>query len=169
MGLDARVRCNCIKEGKTAPFPFPGRLAFDKCGDPFLLSQNEVAAEAMLESEDMSELHVFDQWEYNLGCGHDDGLLAAARIGNMALVAHIRGWINACADATKQAFPALLEKVVYSGTHCGDCIDSAQAGVLLRELETLAPLAQDELHREFVDTMTKLCEASIASGNPIVF
>jgi hypothetical protein len=29
MGLDASVRCNCIKEDKARPHPFPELLAFD--------------------------------------------------------------------------------------------------------------------------------------------
>jgi hypothetical protein len=168
MGLDARVRCTCIKEGKTTPFPFPGRLAFDKCGDPFLLSQDEAAAQEMRESEDMSELHVFDKWEYDLGCGHD-GHLVRTRIGNIAYVGHVREWINAHEQTATPRFPILLKRVVYSGSHCGDCINSSDAGALLRELEILASLAQDEHHRAFVESMLQLCKASLASGNPIVF
>lgn len=123
----------------------------------------------MQASEEMAELHIFDQWEYNLGCCHDEGHLVAERIGNLSFVAHIREWIKAHAGAAKQTFPVLLEKVVYSGTHCGDCITSTDAGLLLREVETLRPVAEDEFHRAFLSTMTKLCEASLASGNPLFF
>lgn len=116
----------------------------------------------------MDELLRFDQWEFAQGCEHE-GFLVKARIGNIAYVAHIREWINAEACNTQRGFPLLSEKVVYSGIHCGDWIPTSDAQMLLEELEALNSRAQDEYHREFMETMKQLCEASLASGNPIVF
>jgi hypothetical protein len=167
MGLDAHVRCNCAKEGKTKSFPFPGRLAFEESGEPYLLSANGGAGD-MSASTDMNELLRFDEWESAQGCEHE-GFLVKARIGNISYVGYIRGWINTEAGNAKRQFPLLSEKVVYSGTHCGDWITSSDARGLLGELEMLNQFARDEYHRAFIKTMNLLCEASLASGNPIVF
>jgi hypothetical protein len=167
MGLDAHVRCNCAREGKTKPFPFPGRLAFEKSGEPYLLSAN-VDSGDMSASIDMDELLRFDQWESAQECEHE-GFLAQARIGNMSYVGYTREWINTEARNARRRFPLLSEKVVYSGIHCGDWISSSEAQSLVEELEVLSSRAEDEFHREFIQTMRQLCEASLASGNPIVF
>src|SRR5262245_77220 len=121
MGLDAHVRCNCAKEGKTKPFPFPGRLVFDRCGEPFLANGDGE------ESKDLSELLQFDQWTDSPGCGHDRGMLASVRIGNIALVGHVRNWIGAKEKDSGQRFAVLSDKVVYNGIHCGDCISCSDA------------------------------------------
>ena|ERR1051325_2924512 len=162
MGLDAHVRCNCAKEGKTRPFPFPGRLAFDECGEPFLLN-NDGQVE-----EDLAKLMQFDRWESNQGCEHDR-FLVNIRLGNISYVGHIREWIKAKETLTEQKFPVLLEKVVYSGSHCGDCISSSDAQRLFHELQLLSTFVENDFHREFTENMKQLCGASLASGNPIVF
>jgi len=143
--------------------PFPGRLAFDECGEPFLTGDNGKA------SEDLSELLQFDQWTDSPGCGHDRGMLASVRIGNIALVGHVRNWIDGKEKQSGRRFAVLSDKVVYDGTHCGDCISCSDAHQLLQELEVLRTMVEDEHHKEFIGTMKQLCKASLTSGNPIVF
>jgi hypothetical protein len=162
MGLDAHVRCNCAKEGKTKPFPFPGRLRFDECGEPFL------ADSTGNESQDLEELLRFDEWQWHQGCEHR-GFLAEVRIGNISYVGAIRAWIRSEETLTGQRFPVLLEKVVYSGFHGGDCLRGPDVQALERELGVLESMREGELHHEFHRSMKLLCEASLASGNPIVF
>jgi hypothetical protein len=167
MGLDAHVRCNCAREGKTKPFPFPGRLAFEDSGEPYLLSAN-IGTNDMSASKDMDELGRFDEWESAQGCEHGR-FLVDVHIGNVAYVGYIREWIKTEAENTKRQFPVLSEKVVYSGSHGGDWISSPDAQRLLEELEVLSSRAQDDYHRAFIKTMKLLGEASLASDNPIVF
>ena len=167
MGLDAHVRCNCAKEGKTNPFPFPGRLAFEESGEPYLL-RTDADSKDGIASTDMDELRVFDKWEYNQGCEHER-FLVDLFIGNISYVGHIREWINTESANTRRTFPILAEKVVYSGSHGGDWVTSSEARALLEELEILSPRTQDEDHKSFIQKMQQLCEASLATGNPIVF
>ena len=162
MGLDAHVRCNCIKEGKTKPFPFPGRLRFEECGEPFLDDGNGKP------SRDLAELLVFDQWADDPGCEHK-GTLIRTRIGNISYIAHIRSWVESKEIQFGKRFPILLQRVVYSGSHAGDWIDHADAQRMLEELNNIETTAEDELQREFVQTMRQLCDASVTSSNPIMF
>jgi hypothetical protein len=68
-------------------------------------------------------------------------------------------------------FPILLEKVIYDGTHTGDWIPIKQSPALLKEVDIVLHssdiLAESE--KEFFGNMKELCEASIATGNPIMF
>jgi hypothetical protein len=38
MGLDAFVRCTCVRDGKAKAHPFPPRLAGDVTGEPTLIA-----------------------------------------------------------------------------------------------------------------------------------
>jgi len=159
MGLDAYVRCNCFKEGRTAPCPFPDRLRFDGYGEPDVdNSDNKLTTEDFVE---------FDRWSYDWGCEHH-GFLMSARIGNIAFVAHVRALLEANKDS-ENPFSLLLSKVVYSGSHCGDYIKSEDAASLLKEVKGLESFVDDWAMKEFRGTLRSLCEASIASGNPIGF
>lgn len=60
MGLDAWVYCNCIKEGKALPHPFPELLVFDETGEPTLQSEGEISLELWL---------THDKW-YRNSCPH---------------------------------------------------------------------------------------------------
>lgn len=62
-----------------------------------------------------------------------------------------------------------MGKVLYSGTHAGDCLKPSEAEPLIQEAQALETLIQDEYQREFVRTIKQLCEASMATGNPIAF
>jgi hypothetical protein len=65
----------------------------------------------------------------------------------------------------------LLKQVVYDGTHTGDWIPVKDTPALLREVDLV--LASSDIltqgEKEFFDAMKRLCEASIATGNPIMF
>jgi hypothetical protein len=68
-------------------------------------------------------------------------------------------------------FPILLKKVVCDGTHTGDWIGSKEAVRLLQEADTVLHSSDilSEAEKGFFTSMKRLCEASIATGNPIVF
>jgi len=155
MGLDAWVCCNCIKEGKAPPHPFPELLVFDETGEPGLASARQI-------SLDLWKAH--DKW-YRKSCPHS-GRMIDKRLGNIALVAHVRGFLE---DNSPSDFPMLLERVVYSGVHTGDSVAARDAPQLMSETRRLQRLANDPLIIEFVNSVQELAEASMATGNPIVF
>ncbi len=158
MSLDGFVRCTCIRAGKAKPHPFPDRLTFDEVGEPTLSGE---------PSEEEWEAH--DQW---LGeCCEHQGCLLAMFLGNITRVGNLRSFLRGLQGTPGPKFPILLEKVLYDGTHTGDWIPSKDTKKLLKEVDTVLHssdiLADSE--KEFFNNMKLLCEASVATGNPIMF
>lgn len=156
MGLHAWVRCTCIADGKTRPHPLPDLLRYDENGDPFL-DWNLGITE--------SDWALHEAWS-KTGCSHEGGYLVFKRLGNIASIAHLREYISPLASAH---FALLLETVVASGTHGGDSIPMAIAQRLLIEVHMLRAGTSDEVILDFATDLIELCEASVATGNPIVF
>jgi hypothetical protein len=158
MALDGFVRCTCVREGKAKPHPFPNRLTIDKSGEPILSGE---------PSEEEWEAH--DRWLAR-SCEHE-GFLAAVFLGNITRVKNLRGFLRGLQGKPGPRFPILLEKVLYDGTHTGDSIPIKKSPALLKEVETVLQsrdiLADSE--KEFFNNMKQLCEASILTGNPIMF
>ena len=158
MALDAFVRCTCIREGKAKPHPFPDRLTFDESGEPMLTGE---------PTEEEWEAH--DKW-MGESCEHE-GCLLAMFLGNTTRVSNLRSFLRALQGNPGPKFPVLLESVLYDGTHTGDWIASKDAAKLLQEVDTVLHssdiLADSE--KEFFNNMKQLCEASLATGNPIMF
>lgn len=158
MSLDAFVRCTCIREGKAKPHPLPDRLTFDESGEPTLTGD---------PSEEECEAH--DQW-VGESCEHE-GYLLSMFLGNITRLGNLRTFLRGLQGSPGPRFPILLEKVLYDGTHTGDWISSKDAAKLLKEVNTVLHssdiLADSE--KEFFTNMKLLCEASIATGNPIMF
>jgi hypothetical protein len=158
MSLDAFVRCTCIREGKAKPHPFPKRLKIDESGEPILTGD---------PSEKEWDAH--DRWLSN-SCEHE-GFLRAMFLGNITRVKNLRSFLRALQGSPGPRFPILLGKVLYDGTHTGDWIPVKKSPALLKEVNTVLHssdiLAESE--KEFFDNMKQLCEASIATGNPIMF
>ena len=155
MGLSAWVHCNCVKEGKAPPHPFPELLAFDETGEPTLKGDGNINLKLWLKH---------DKW-YRNSCPHS-GYLVEKRPGNMAAVAYVRGFLE---DNSPNTFPLLLERVVYSGTHTGDWIAASEVPQLLTETRRMQGSARDPVLIQFTNDLIELAEASIATGNPIVF
>jgi hypothetical protein len=155
MGLDASVHCNCIKEGKAPPHPFPELLAFDETGEPTLKGNGDITLKLWLKH---------DKW-YRDSCSHS-GYLVEKRLGNMATVAYVRGFLE---DNSPNSYPLLLERVVYSGIHTADLIAASDVAPLLIEVRKLQGLTSDPVILQFTNDMIELAEASMATGNPIVF
>jgi len=155
MGLDAFVCCNCIKEGKAPAHSFPELLAIDKTGEAILRKEGEISLNLWL---------VHDKW-CRKSCAHS-GYLISKRLGNIAAVAHVREFLE---RNSSHDFPLLIERVVYDGTHCGDCISASDAPQLLAETQRLRGLTSDPLILQFTSDVTELAEASISTGNPVVF
>jgi hypothetical protein len=155
MGLDASVRCNCIKQGNVPAHPSPELLAFDATGEPILKGDNDIDLKLWLEHY---------KW-YRDSCPHS-GYLVEKRLGNIAAVAYVRGFLK---KNSPHSFPLLLERVVYSGNHSGDWVAASDVPQLLTETRRLESLMNDPLVLQFMNDMVELAEASIATGNPIVF
>jgi hypothetical protein len=158
MSLDAFVRCTCIRDGKAKPHPLPDRLTFDEAGEPTLTGD---------PSEDEWEAH--DHW-LGESCEHE-GYLVSEALGNITRVGNLRSFLRHLQGKPGPRFPMLLTKVLYDGTHTGDWISSEHAEKLLKEVNTVLHssdiLADSE--KEFFSSMKRLCEASITTGNPIMF
>lgn len=159
MSLDGYVRCTCIRDGKTQkPHPFPNRLTWDETGAPSLTGD---------PGDDEWEAH--DEWVQN-ACEHQ-GFIASEFLGNINRVRNVREFLKGLQGEAGPKFPVLLKKVVYDGTHTGDFLPAKQTAALMKEVDLVLGskdiLTQGE--REFFESMKRLCEASLATGNPIGF
>lgn len=159
MSLDAYVRCTCIRDGKAKnPHPFPERLTWDKMNAPSLNGDAD---------EDEWEAH--DKWVQE-ACEHE-GYLVSEFLGNITRIQNVREFLRGLQGNPGPKFPILLKKVVYDGTHTGDYLPAKQTPALLKEVDLVLHssdiLTQGE--KEFFESMKRLCEASLATGNPIGF
>jgi hypothetical protein len=155
MGLDAFVCCNGIKQRIAPPHPFPELLAFDETAEPILKSDHEISLDQWLKH---------DAW-YKRSCPHS-GRLVEKRLGNVALATHVRALLDSM-DASR--FPLMQDRVLHSETHGGDWILAADSGRLLEEARSLQRQTRDSVALEFASDVIEVCEASVATGNPIVF
>lgn len=158
MGLDAHVRCTCIRDGKAKPHPFPDRLRFDDTGEPFLIGDPPE-----------KDWVAHDRW-FAESCEHG-GYLVATRLGNVGFVSRLRELVKHLQGDPGPRFPILLKQVIYDGTHCGDSIPSAQAPALLAEVDTILHSRDilSETEQGFFSNVRSLCVASMDTGYPIAF
>jgi hypothetical protein len=155
MGLDAHVCCNCIRDGLAPPHPFPEMMVFDDTAEPTLKSNQEISMDQWLKH---------DAW-YEHSCSHS-GRIIKKRLGNISRIAHIRDYLESRAPIS---FLLMKEQIVHDGAHSGDCIDTADSLRLLNEAQQLRETAADPIIVKFAEAMIELAEASVATGNPIVF
>src|SRR5579872_4168604 len=105
MGLDAAVFCDCVETKKLkVPHPFPRLLYVLKSGQP------------EIRSKDAAKIAAHDAWMELPPCKHEDMMVDGCSLGNAGGVAVIREALK----PRRTTFPILLNKVFYSGTHCGD-------------------------------------------------
>ena len=158
MSLDGFVRCTCIAEGRAKPHPFPEKLTFDESGMP-----------ALTGDPSGEEWEAHDEW-FADSCEHG-GYLVSLFLGNITRVKNLRGFLRGLQGKPGPRFPILLEKVLYNGTHTGDWIPRDKSPALLKEVETVLHSRDilSDSEKEFFDNMKELCEASIKTGNPIMF
>lgn len=159
MGLDAFVFCNCFETGqiKVEPNPEWGVIVADN-------------GQIECSSHDSDAQQAFEEWRINEACQHEDGILIGHSIGNIFWVSKLR----ASLAGSSIALPIILDKVLYSGSHCCDCLDLSDVQDLQQELDELRhihlqqPQDEDQL-RTFARQMQELVEAALAVGNPICF
>lgn len=121
MGLDATVMCNCYRDGKTSPPPFPREwLELDEEGYLNLKKEHD-------SNENWSQ---FYQWEQDC-CAHQQMEYADERIGNWS---SYRLFQQALEEVGWEHFPVLREQLP-SGN--GGQMPSAKCAEALRELDYL--------------------------------
>lgn len=159
MSLDGYVRCSCIREGKAKKLhPFPDRFMWDESSAPSLSGD---------PTDEEWEAH--DKWVQK-ACEHQ-GFLISEFLGNITRVKNVRDFLKGLQGEPGPKFPILLKKVVYDGTHTGDWLPAKQTPALRKEVD-LVLASRDILtpgEKEFFESMKRLCEASLATGNPIGF
>jgi len=145
-----------MKDGLAAPYPMPELLRFDNDGEPYPDWEKGLSK---------SQWEAHEEWTVT-GCPHERGHLVLKHLGNVGSIAHVRAYIQ---PLVQTHFPLLMEKVVYSGTHGGDFIPATEVELLLKEVRFLLEGTSDIDVRQFATDMVELCEASLATRNPIVF
>lgn len=161
MGLDATVYCDCYEQGRLrcAP-PRNGKVAIDGSGQLYFRSDRDSIEDEV----------AFDRWLRDAACTHSQGELLYHRLGNISLIDLLREELGHEA----QRFPLILQKVIYSGTHCGDFIPVADLPALSEEVSRLAthrcrdPEATGFMH-EFTLQMRELVDAARKVSKPISF
>jgi hypothetical protein len=97
MALDGHVRCNCIREGRAKPHPFPDRLSFDATGEPVLTD----------DSPD-KDWDAHDLW-VGESCDHG-GFLLSLPLGNITRIGHLRTFLRSLEGNPGPLFPLLLKR-----------------------------------------------------------
>lgn len=119
MGLDASVMCNCYREGKTSPCPFPDDFYIDEDGFPAL---------RMNGPDEEARSDVFDAWLARC-CEHPNMDYAAVFIANWQGYNTFR---RALEEIGWQHFPVLR---VQLPDHNQGSTPASAAALALRELE----------------------------------
>lgn len=112
----------------------------------------------------------FDEWQARAYPHGPRGELLSHRLGNLSLIESLA---NVLAGSREQ-FPILLTKVLYDGTHAGDCIQVSDLKALDVELRMLHQVhvsdgSLETLVRDFERQMLELVTAANAVQKPIVF
>jgi len=168
MGLDATVYCNCIERGLLrTPHPYPDLLYICEDGCPEIRSS---------DPERQSE---HDRWQSGAACNHEDMVACFAWLGNISGVGHIRNLLTSIATSPDAPnLRVLLDKVVYSGIHCGDYLTMEEVTSLGEEIQNLqqfnfkhaAISSRDEpFVRSFLTELQRLVETSLSMHKPISF
>lgn len=157
MSLDATVFCDCYEKGRlrTPPPSVSIFVGLDGSLDP--------------DRGTLEEMLRFDEWRYS-ACEHPHGILLHHRLGNISLIGLLRSELQ----RETSRFPVLLGKVVYDGTHGGDCISVELVPELRKEIEALADFKcstreADTFILRFRIQMMELVTASLSIRKPIAF
>ncbi len=159
MGLDVVVYCDCFEQNHLQSPPKPEWLPrIGKDG-----SRESGATEIDL-------VLAFDEWSFYHACEHENGILLHHYLGNIATI----GKLNILLEEYKIQLPVLLEKVLYSGTHCGDFLAVEKIYQLKHEIDFLSTVHAENLHDEqilryFEQQMKEVIECALSVKKPICF
>lgn len=159
MGLDAGVYCDCFERGRL------------KCPPPAGCSLSvDVSGMLLCGSDDLEVQIAFDDWLEHRACEHEHGWFIQHHLGNIGQIARLRHAL----ELAPKRFPLLLEKVIWSGSHCGDFVPAEEVHLLRPELRSLArfkcedPDVAEDL-KLFRMQMNELIRVAIKLGRPIAF
>ncbi len=138
MGLDASVMCNCFREGKTKPPPFPR---------DWLEIGEEGVVQLKREYDTESNWPKLNDWEQSC-CEHEGMDFVCERISNWA---GYRTFQEALAEISWQRFPVLQEQLPNSNCGMTPAIASAEA---LRELDAFIAVGEIGMKSVLVNTAT---------------
>ncbi len=159
MALDAFVFCNCFETKRLKEKP-PVDI------DLFVSEYGSIEWNFIDLQTDL----ILDQWIAHSACENQNSVLLHHYLGNIALIALLRSELA----IESHKFPVLLEKVLYSGTHCGDFLPFADVELLKIEVSQLSnhiSLTKVDQHfvNEFQKKMEELIAASLLVQKPISF
>ena len=166
MGLDAMVFCDCVEKGRlTVPHPYPRLLYIDDNGSPEIRSKDPV------------EIDEHDKWMDLPPCEHEQMMLDDDYLGNAGHISRLYEILSGVAAGHARAFPVLLGKVLYSGTHCGDHLTIRDVRGLSSELDRLEKMhlptalpPEDALQIASTASMLRrLVKAALTATKPIAF
>jgi len=156
MGLDALVYCDCHELGRmrSAP-PTPAKVDDTGALVPSAQNSQEVAA--------------FDRWRAD-ACEHPGGIAVREHLGNVATIAALHEALG----RQPKAFPILVERVLYSGSHTGDHLALALLSGLGLELARLADVPDMDAQEQqgllqFRERLGTIVRVAREVGKPIVF
>lgn len=151
MGLDASVMCNCYRDGKTTPCPFPDDFYVDEDGFPAI----------RLTDDDEEKSEIFDNWLATC-CEHPHMDYAAVFIGNWR---GYRSFVDALEQIGWEDFPILYAELPDGNE--GTTSASAAAAVL-HEIEVFKRKG-DGIPKVFLinsETDTIIGASVVEQGNP---
>jgi hypothetical protein len=135
MGLDAAVMCNCFRDGKTTPPPFP-REWFEIDDEGYL----------NLKKECDSHESWAKQYEWQQSCCEHEGMFARERISNWS---GYRQFQEALGEVGWQHFPVLKEQLPNANGGLTSSVASAEA---LEELGFFMAAGEIGIKTVLVDT-----------------
>ena len=167
MGLDAAVFCDCVETKKLkVPHPFPRLLYILKSGQP------------EIRSKDAAKVAAHDAWMELPPCKHQDMMVDGCWLVNAGAAGVIREALSRAQKQSRIRFTILLNKVFYSGTHCGDFLTQAHIRKLDVELKQLRKLKLTDLGiatsdvkwtTEVIVNLARLVKVAQKVGKPIAF
>ena len=167
MGLDAVVFCNCVEKGcLSVPHPHPRLLYIASNGSP------------EIRSKDPAKVDEHDKWMELPPCEHEDMMLDGCELGNVGSISHLHKILTGVLRTHGLACPVLLEKVFYSGSHCGDHLSVQDVHRLSNELDRLeeampsATALSGKDARQIalaIKELKQLVKTALAVNKPIAF
>jgi hypothetical protein len=161
MALDGFVHCTCTGRGKAKSYLSSSRTFSPRIPLTLHRQGSRLVGRRVGIGERPPRIQT---------CKHN-GFLASEFLGNITRIENVRNFLRGLQGDPGLRFPVLLKRVVYDGTHTGDGIPVRLSPALLKEVKLV--LASKEIltpgEHEFFENMRRLCAASIATGNPIMF
>ncbi|HEV8590648.1 MAG TPA: hypothetical protein VGQ55_00990 [Pyrinomonadaceae bacterium] len=143
--------------------PFPELVRISEEGRPEIYT------------DDLKTAMTHDAWERTKPCEHKHFTLLHHYVGNVTRVADLWEQVTRLAESHDSVFPIILEKTLYSGTHCGDQLELDDIKALKDEIKKLIAISKNETGVDlerinmFNQQFSELLEIALEYEKPIVF